>query len=300
MTRLLVTGIHGPAGRALATQILARGLDLVGVDMVEQPLEGAVLRRIGPASDPGMIPQLIDIAYREDVDLVIPTVSEELVQVSAARHGFHVPVATSGSLGVARAEDKLFSMWQLAAHGVATPAFGVPSQFGSAQEAMATLGRPLVVKPRVSRGGRGVQVLDEPGNAGDWSRLPDGQILQQFAPGQEYAPVVFIDPAGDDDFVAVLRKTALKQGRVGNAVGVERVRGPEVADVAALALAAARALELVGPVDIDVRRLADGTPVVLEVNARFGANSATVPELLDRVLAADWGARSRRGELVAA
>ena len=39
-----------------------------------------------------------------------------------------------------------------------------------------------------------------------------------------------------------------------------------------------------GSARIDVRRLADGTPVVLEVNARFGAVSESAPELLDAVL----------------
>ena len=34
-----------------------------------------------------------------------------------------------------------------------------------------------------------------------------------------------------------------------------------------------------------LRRRADGVPVVLEVNARFGANSAHAPELLDAALA---------------
>ena len=39
-----------------------------------------------------------------------------------------------------------------------------------------------------------------------------------------------------------------------------------------------------GPVDIDIRRDATGTPRVLEVNARFGANSQAVPELLGLLL----------------
>lgn len=288
MTRILITGVHGPAGRSLATQLLERGFDVVGVDMADLASDVPRLRLVPAASDPGMMPQLIRIAREERVDLVIPTVSEELVQVAACRPGFPVPVMSPDTLGVARAEDKLFTMWQLAAHGVSTPTFGVPSDFKDADDAMRAMGGSFVIKPRVSRGGRGVRVVDEPGDAGDWATLSDDQILQQFAPGEEYAPVVFIDPHGGDDLVAVLRKTELKEGRVGNAVSVERVSGPDVTDVAELAVAAARALGLVGPSDIDVRRMPDGTAVVLEVNARFGANSAAVPQLLDRVLATDW------------
>jgi carbamoyl-phosphate synthase large subunit len=51
-------------------------------------------------------------------------------------------------------------------------------------------------------------------------------------------------------------------------------------------MAAVRALGLTGPVDVDVRRRADGTPVVLGVTARFGRNSGLAPEMLDAVLGA--------------
>jgi carbamoyl-phosphate synthase large subunit len=36
--------------------------------------------------------------------------------------------------------------------------------------------------------------------------------------------------------------------------------------------------------DIDIRRRRDGTPVVLEINARFGANIRHAPEVLDAAL----------------
>ena len=85
----------------------------------------------------------------------------------------------------------------------------------------------------------------------------------------------------EQDVAVVLRKTGLKSGRHGNATGVERVQEPGIAE---LALGAARTLGLTGPVDIDIRLRNDGTPLVLEINARFGANSANAPEVLDAVL----------------
>lgn len=58
----------------------------------------------------------------------------------------------------------------------------------------------------------------------------------------------------------------------------------EASDVARVALAAATTLDLVGPLDVDVRRDELDVPRVLEINARFGAWSAAAPELLARVL----------------
>ena len=76
----------------------------------------------------------------------------------------------------------------------------------------------------------------------------------------------------------VLRKTGLKDGLVGNALGVERV---ERDDLAELGARAARSLGLEGPIDMDVRLAADGTPAVLEINARLGANVLSAREVLD-------------------
>lgn len=295
MRRVLVTGIYGPAGQALAGQLLDAGYELVGTDMACQSDDRMRVHKLPGANDPAMLGRLMDIVEREEIDLVIPTVSEELVQVGTVRHAFTAPVVLADGLGVARAEDKLFTMWHLAAHGVRIPRFATPDRFADADQAMEFFGGPFVIKPRVSRGGRGVVVVDSPSDVEDWAALDPGQILQRFAPAEEYAPVVFLDPDGTADRTWVLRKTGLKEGRVGNAIGVELV-ADGVDDVADLALETARALDLAGPCDIDVRRLADGTPVVLEVNARFGANSAAAPELLSAVLAADWSKLGRASE----
>ena len=121
----------------------------------------------------------------------------------------------------------------------------------------------------------------------DWASLPEGQIVQEFIPGTEYGPMVFGTPAHNSaaPFAVVVEKTELAHGNVGNAVSTRRLETGESMDVGNVAMAAVRALGLTGPVDVDVRRRADGTPVVLEVNARFGANSEAAPELLDAVLA---------------
>ena len=75
----------------------------------------------------------------------------------------------------------------------------------------------------------------------------------------------------------MLHKTAMKEGRVGNAAAVERATDQAVAD---LARETASVIGLTGPLDMDIRYTEAGRPVLLEVNARFGANSEHAPEIL--------------------
>jgi carbamoylphosphate synthase large subunit len=281
-TRILVTGAGGPAGSALIRQLTARGIGVIGVDMAEVSLPGVVTYVVPPAADPQMIAALREIVDLHGIDVVIPTVSEELPTVAAAAHDLGARVVIGAPDAVEVADDKLTTALCLSAHGVAVPDFGLPSEFASVAHAGDVLGRPFIAKPRVSRGGRGVIVVRSEADI-DWSALDDSTILQSFAPGTEWAPVVQRDPAGlAAPFAAVLEKTGLAGGEVGNATGVRPV---EHSGVAELALAAAEAVGLAGPVDMDIRAMADGRPVVLEINARFGANSAAAPGLLTAVLA---------------
>ncbi len=137
---------------------------------------------------------------------------------------------------------------------------------------------------KVVQGVLPIPQLTAPGAVEARDLLPSFLYLphaSEFAPGDEFCPNLFIANDPEQDVAVVLRKTGLKSGRHGNATGVERVQEPGIAE---LALGAARTLGLTGPVDIDIRLRNDGTPLVLEINARFGANSANAPEVLDAVL----------------
>ncbi len=139
----------------------------------------------------------------------------------------------------------------------------------------------MLSKPRCGRGGRGVRLL---ASAREIADAPaDDVVWQEFAPGEEYDVNLFLERTGEVAAAAVLRKTALRDGLTGNAAGVERVEHAAVRDEA---VRAARALELAGPLDVDVRLRRDGAPVILEVNARLGANALTAPEVLEALDAA--------------
>ena len=291
MARFLVTGVGGPAGGSLATQLRARGHWVLGTDMqaVEAGRADSVAQ-VSRADAPEYLWELRGLIAQHGVNVLVPTVSDELVLISEAKGDLApgVDVVVADPAPVRIANDKFHTMACLGNAGLGVPNFGLPSSFGSVEEAMDSFGGPVVVKPRVSRGGRGVRVLERLAGRGRnaarvWATLNDDWIVQRFASGTEYAPVVHGNGT-EVDTVVVLEKTKLREGRVGNALSVRRSEAPLDQDVALLAVSAAGALGLRGPVDMDIRRMPDGTPVVLEVNARFGANSAHAPELLDAVL----------------
>lgn len=293
--RILITGANGPAGRALGAQLASSDFTVIGADMDSPANEYyAVIEKVPAASDPSMIGRLAEIIREHHIDVLIPTVSDELPAVAAAGAELAGCTVMIGSPeAVSTAHDKWLTMQVLAAAGVPVPRSALPSSFENLDAAFEALGRPLIVKPRIARGGRGVGVVGNHSDL-DFSALDDSWVLQEFASGEEFAPMVF-NGNGENDLAVVVRKTELKQGVVGNAVSTERVAADEAVDVQQIALDAVRAVGLEYQADLDIRRLANGQPVVLEINARFGANSRQAPELLSTVLRASSRALAAAG-----
>jgi carbamoylphosphate synthase large subunit len=281
MKKILVTGIGGPAGRNVTQLLLARGHAVIGTDMRDVSMPGLSLHIIPAANDPSFLEHLLQLAIQEETDLLIPTVTEELPIVAERWSGrSSIPVMIGPFAAVNTANDKYLTAEHLAQNSVAVPRYCLPSQVKSVADIARVIGWPCLSKPRIGRGGRGVTVWEEK----DYPlmhTLDDRSILQEFLPGTDYAPNICIGRTGHAT-VIVLEKTKLREGNVGNAAEVQRVVAPDVAE---LTTAAAEALGFTGPLDIDIRRRADGSPAVLEINARFGANIAHAPEVLDAALA---------------
>ncbi len=281
MKTILVTGVGGPAGKNVSEMLIQRGYRLVGVDMQPVEMDSLVYYHVPAALERDYLVRMLKIARQEKPVMIIPTVTEELpVMADKWRWGDEFPVLVSPYPGIVMANDKYLTCQALSAKGVSVPRFSLPSQVESADDLADRIGWPCISKPRVGRGGRGVAIREEK----DFyliQSMSDDYILQEFAGGTDYAPNVYIGDQGQGTVVA-LEKTELKQGVIGNALSVRRV---EDADVSSLAYEAANALGLRGPVDVDIRRRQDGQPVVLEINARFGANIRHAPEILERMMA---------------
>ncbi len=280
MNTFLVTGVGGPAGQNVTTLLLERKHRVIGTDVRELALPNVEFHLVPPANDPDFLAAVYSIVSHAQADLIIPTVSEELpVFANGWKWQDDFPLLLAPTETVMIANDKYRTASVLSANGISVPRFALPSQVHSPEEVSQKIGWPCISKPRIGRGGR--EVAWDPQQ--DWptiSMLDDRFILQEFAEGIDFAPNVYLGQDGKT-IVVVIEKTELKGGIVGNAISVKRAEAPDVAE---LAVAAARAIGLTGPADIDIRRRSDGVPVVLEINARFGANTRLAPEVLDAVM----------------
>lgn len=277
---VFVTGVGGPSGQSAVTALKARGFRVMAADMREVQHAADAFVRTPPAADPGYIDALHQIVVTHSIDWLFPTVSDELVKVADAAAAFRrtgVAIYIGTPQAVRSCHDKWETVRQLERASVPVPAsaLGPPDA-----PSVRALGFPVISRPCVGRGGRGVVVHD---HAGVPPVSPD-VIWQAFMPGTEYDVLLVRHPDPPHAVLArqVFEKTALKEGRTGNAIEIEPVTA---GDVASLAETAACALGLTGPMDIDIRRDASGTPRVLEVNARIGAHTLRAPSVFAALFA---------------
>lgn len=275
----LVTGVGGPAGRAAVRALRARGLRVVATDMRRVAHEADEFHDVPPVASPEYLARLDELLTRFRASWLVPTVQDELVLIAQHAHSLRragVAVFIGDPRAVAICHDKWETVQRLQSLGVRVPRSVVAH--GTYAD-IACLGVPLVSKPRVGRGGRGVVVHEAP------QVLMQGQdvIWQAFLPGVEYDVTLLIHP--DQPFRVLsldcFAKTRMREGRTGN--GME-LTPCVAADVADLAVQAASALALTGPCDIDIRRDEDGAPHVLEINARIGAHAFSAPRLFDAMV----------------
>jgi len=282
MKNILVTGIGGPAGRATVSFFKEREFRVIGTDIVQSVTPVDEFHLVPRGDDPAFIGTLVGLLSRTLPMLLVPTVSEELPAVSRLKRTVRelgVQMFIPDPAATEMANDKLLTANKLRSLGIAVPLTISCKEVTSPLDAGKELGYPFLAKPRVGRGGRGVTVFRDPKEAAE-ERRPD-IVFQEFIPGEECDVNLFAHPAGYVRSVAVLRKTAMKEGIVGNAVHVQRVIRRDVAEVA---IVAARKLHLEGPIDMDIRRDRNGIPRILEINARVGANILSTVEVFEALL----------------
>lgn len=120
-----------------------------------------------PGESEGYGKQLLNIAEKEDIDVVLPLSDEELLALASYKPRFEkrgICVACSDFETVKTALDKGFMLQFLRDKGLPCPDFRIPHTIEELKRSVMELGYPkkkVVFKPRRGRGARGFWLLDD-------------------------------------------------------------------------------------------------------------------------------------------
>jgi carbamoyl-phosphate synthase large subunit len=277
MTRVLVTGVGGPAGVAVLRSLLARpDVEVFAGDMDGWAsglyLVPAERRRI---LQPGLSPDFVDgirqLCMDDRIEVVISTVDVELPPLAARRDDLGGAVLAAPSEATLAVTLDKWELAQRCAPLLRTPVTRLLNADGIALRWIY----PVIVKPRRGAGSRGVRLV--PDRAALTAMEPDeALIIQEHLPGDEFSVDVLAD--ADGNVVAAVPRT---RTRVDSGVSIA---GQTVHDRALeeTAAAVARAIGLRGVANVQLRLDSDGIPALLEVNPRFpGALPLTIAAGVD-------------------
>ena len=167
---ILVTASGAPGTAALLRALRTngeRGVRVVGTDMSPQAVGRHFCDRfytVPAGSHPGFADAVLDVVRRENVDVVLPQSSFDLLALSEARERFMgTTVLVSPPEAIRTANDKASAYELLERLGLRAPAWRKVTggrALGIAAQELGYPDRPVCFKPVFSSGSRGFRVLD--------------------------------------------------------------------------------------------------------------------------------------------
>lgn len=268
--RVLVTGAGGPSAVGVLRSLerdprvapYAADIDPNAAGLYLVPSAHRVLLPRGDAPD--YVPVLLEWCRANGIDVLFPTVDQELLPVARARDAF-AAAGVATVLAQAAALATCLDKWSL--HEACVGRLPVPRTMllgPDAEDGLVGHGwrLPVVVKPRVGSGSRGVRVVDDLALLAGLPR--DGSLLvQEFLPGEEHSLDVLASPTGVVG--AVVPRLRMKVDS-GIAVAARTVHDETLER---LGRDVVRTLGLGWVANVQVRADRDGRPRLLEVNPRF-------------------------------
>lgn len=300
---VLVTGCGAPGFPgtlwSLRENYDERDIRVIGTD-VRAEQSGRYIadefHRIPPADDEGFIEELVDVCVSESVDVVLPQVTRELPVLTSRAEAFErvgTTVAVSDTDAMERANDKEALIDVCTDIGVPAPETYAAETIDELEAACERLGypeTPVVVKPPVSNGSRGVRIFDEGRDrkrafyedkpSGIYSTLDDFRrsmgdsfprlLVMEYLSGEEYTVDAFRPPGGGEPTVAVPRRR--EEIRAGISFRGTVVEHEEIISHSERL---ARELDLAYAFGFQFKLDDDGQPKILESNPRIQGTMVT-------------------------
>lgn len=296
MKTVLLTGAGGAAIPGLIEHLQRSGYRVLTGDMNPYAV-GLYMADAGfiiPAGkSPEFLPVLHHICQQEKVDILIPLVDEELLS-SLELEQAGVIVLLPQREFVACCLDKFLLMQRLQSAGIPTPATRLASQDWTQMEF------PVVVKPRVGRGSRGLGIISAEGDLPSFLAAspyaPEELLVQEYIEGPEFTVSVVV--WRDGEVKAVVPKEIIWKKGI-TQMAVTRYN----AAIEELCRMIQERLRADGPFNVQLRLdVRNGKPIPFEINPRFSTTvSLTIAAGIDEVggliaEASGQGERNQFGE----
>lgn len=248
---------------------------------------------VPPADDEAFVERLLRVCESEGVDAVLPQVTRELSVLAANVERFReigVGVAVSSASAIQEANDKAAVVDACEALGVPAPQterVETWAELTAACEAFGYPETPVVIKPPVSNGSRGLRILDASRDRkrAFYDEKPDGAhttldalkpilgesfpplLVTEYLPGTEYTVDVFRD--GRETTVLPRSRDAVRSGISFQGTTVEHDAIIDASE------ALASRLDLEYAFGFQFKEATDGTPKILECNPRIQGTMVT-------------------------
>jgi len=292
---VLITGAGAPGAPGIIKSlrlVKERKIRIVGVDMDKNSVGFAMVDKfylVPPAERKNFIPEVLRVAKREKVKVIIPLVTRELLKFAKNKEEFEkagIKVSISGPEPLRIANNKYLLMKYCSENGIPVPIFRLVKNYRQFKEAVYALGYPgenVCFKPPISNGLRGFRVLTEkldrlnllmkekPHNVlttfkeieevlKEAKPFPE-LIVMEYLPGEEYSVDVLADKGKAIIIIPRLREK-IKMGI--SFVGVA-MRDKEIIDYSKRIV---ETLRLNGNIGFQFKRDRDGVPKIIECNPR--------------------------------
>jgi carbamoyl-phosphate synthase large subunit len=211
------------------------------------------------STDPSYLDAIDEICRQEHIDLIVPTIDDELTLFAEAVQAFAsrgIRVAVSPPSTTAACNDKLETWRVLSRSGVAVaPTF-------LAEDLAPPIAYPLFIKPRYGRGSVGAFPVRNQRELDFFLGYVECPVLQPYLTGPEFTIDLLCDFDGQPLSIVPRERVVIRAGVV------DRGRTVKDAGLIELGASCAKAMTCIGALNIQCR-VVDGRPVIFEINPRF-------------------------------
>jgi carbamoyl-phosphate synthase large subunit len=261
---ILITGAGGAAVPALIEGLRARDRRVVAVDADPHSAGLYVANRgyqVPFANSADYVSAMRAICQHEDVGALVPLVDEELLPVAALGTELDIVVIGPRPDFTALSLDKYLLMQKMAEVGLPVPATRLLS------EGVDGLALPLILKPRVGRGSRGIKIVRSRPELDAYlaASRPEATatLVQTYVEGPEFTVSVVVWRDG--------RVRAVVPKHVIDKRGITRIAVTRAnAAIDTLCRNIQALLRADGPFNVQLRvDSRSGAPLTFEINPRF-------------------------------